>query len=130
MKKLTLIGILCLCFSFAFSQKEKSNVNVASNPKEQSLDKPINVDEAPKKQTEKTAVVTNSINGLLSAGQTPSASPETGFINRFQEIPVNLYMGVPQINLPIYTLSESGGATVPIMIGYNSSGIKAQDVAS
>jgi RHS repeat-associated protein len=68
--------------------------------------------------------------GGLNSGQNPEASPESNFINRFQDIPVNLYTGTPIINFPIYTLSEPGGASVPIGLSFNSSGMKAHDVAS
>lgn len=69
------------------------------------------------------------IGSANNANQSPTASAEVNFANRFQDIPVNLFTGTPQIALPIYTLSE-GNLSVPITIGYNASGMKAHELAS
>lgn len=67
--------------------------------------------------------------GNTATGFSPSAPPEAAFSNRFKDIPVNLYTGTPIINLPLYTLSEAA-TTVPISLNYNSSGMKAHEVAT
>lgn len=64
-----------------------------------------------------------------NASQSPTASAEVNFANRFQDIPVNLFTGTPQIGFPIYTLSE-GSLSVPITMSYNASGMKAHELAS
>ncbi len=70
----------------------------------------------------------------LNLGNTPSgfypvAPPEVAFNNRFKDIPVNLYTGTPIVNFPLYNLSEAG-ISVPISLNYNSSGMKAHEVAT
>lgn len=104
------------------------------DPKKQPLDKPTQTQEAPKIQDpallEPKPVTTASVVGGTPAGQKPTPSAESNFVNRFQDIPVNLYMGTPIIGFPIYTLSETGGASVPLAMGYNASGMKGHDIAS
>jgi RHS repeat-associated protein len=68
--------------------------------------------------------------GSLKPGQSPQASPESNLINRFRDIPVNLFTGTPIVGFPIYTLTEPGGASVPIGLSYNASGMRAHDVSS
>jgi hypothetical protein len=109
-------------------------------PGEQPLDGPQTENKIPiTKQTPEQALEQKNVSisqlaalapGGLNPGRNPQASPESNFINRFQDIPVNLYTGTPIINFPIYTLSEPGGASVPIGLSFNSSGMKAHDVAS
>jgi RHS repeat-associated protein len=109
-------------------------------PGEQPLDGPQTENKTPiTKQTPEQALAQKNASvaqlatlapGGLNPGQSPAQSPETNFINRFQDIPVNLYTGTPIINFPIYTLSEPGGASVPIGLSFNASGMKAHDVAS
>jgi len=57
--------------------------------------------------------------------QTPIASS----FSRYGEIPVSYSTGVPEIQIPIYTI-KVGDVAVPISISYHSSGIKVRDVAS
>lgn len=105
--------ILCLLFIsihfYCFAQQ--STVPNPQNPKEQPLDKPIEVKEAPKKEEPKPPVPVNSnaFAGSLPAGKTPTSSQDGILNNRIQDIPVNLFMGTPIIGLPIYTLTEAGG---------------------
>lgn len=56
-------------------------------------------------------------------------SPTTEAFSRYGDIPVDISTGVPNINIPIYTL-KSGNINVPISISYHASGIKLQDIAS
>ncbi len=125
---------MCLLFIsihfYCFAQQ--STVPNPQNPKEQPLDKPIEVKEAPKKEEPKPPVPANSnaFVGSLPAGKTPTSSQDGTLNNRIQDIPVNLFMGTPIIGLPIYTLTEAGGATVPISLSYNASGMKGHDVSS
>ena len=51
-------------------------------------------------------------------------SPVASDLGRYGSIPVNLFNGLPQINLPLRDL-ECGDISLPIALGYYSSGIKA-----
>ena len=64
--------------------------------------------------------------------QTPTIippSPTARGIMRYGEIPVDYSTGVPDIEIPIYTL-EGSKLKVPISISYHASGIKVNDIAS
>ena len=68
----------------------------------------------------------------LSAQQTPTIippSPAAQAIMRYGEIPVDYSTGVPNIEIPIYTI-EGRKLKLPISISYHASGIKVEDVAS
>jgi RHS repeat-associated protein len=130
MKKVytTILCLVLLSISYhTFAQE------TATPTQEQPLEKPIVLKEPPieqdPKQINKNPPVT-AFAGGIPTGQTPTPSPESKLINRFQDIPVNLFLGTPIIGLPIYTLSESGGTSVPIALSYNATGMKAHDVAS
>lgn len=56
-------------------------------------------------------------------------SPQAAGIMRYGEYPVGPGTGVPQINIPLYTVSCDGVA-LPISISYHASGIKVDDIAS
>ncbi|WP_337043302.1 vWA domain-containing protein [Emticicia sp. 17c] len=55
--------------------------------------------------------------------QISSQSPNAAGISVFGEIPVSLYTGTPQINIPLYTLEE-GKISVPISLSYHASGVR------
>lgn len=59
---------------------------------------------------------------------TPPTPQATQFI-RYGEIPVGHTTGVPQIEIPIYTIN-AGLIDIPISISYHASGFKVNDVAS
>src|ERR1700753_811001 len=56
-------------------------------------------------------------------------APNTTAFTKFGNYPVNLYAGLPDISIPLYTI-ESGGLKVPIVLSYHGSGNKIADVAS
>lgn len=56
-------------------------------------------------------------------------SPNVAAIQRFGEIPVSSYTGVPNISIPIYSI-QSDDLSVPVSIQYHASGIKVADEAS
>jgi|GEM_PF-4968140 len=56
-------------------------------------------------------------------------SPDAASLGQYVQAPVNFYNGVPQIDIPLYTISYKN-LNVPIAISYNASGIKVQDKAS
>jgi hypothetical protein len=56
-------------------------------------------------------------------------SPQAAQFNRYGEIPVGHTTGVPQIDIPIYTLS-TGWIDIPISISYHASGFQPRDIPS
>ena len=57
------------------------------------------------------------------------SSPNTAAFTKYGSYPVNMYSGVPDISIPLYTI-ESGGLKVPITLSYHASGIRVSDAAS
>ena len=56
-------------------------------------------------------------------------SPQAASLARYGEYPVSHATGVPDITIPIYTVSL-GNFSLPVSISYHASGIKLNDVAS
>lgn len=56
-------------------------------------------------------------------------SPQAAALARYGEYPVSMATGVPDINIPIYTI-RLGDFSLPIRLAYHSSGIRVDDVAS
>ena len=74
-------------------------------------------------QTSSGGLIQNSINSIAPK------SPDAAALFRYAETPVSLYTGVPNINIPIFTIKE-GDIEVPISISYHAGGIKVTDEAS
>ncbi|MEQ9426853.1 MAG: RHS repeat domain-containing protein [Cyclobacteriaceae bacterium] len=56
-------------------------------------------------------------------------SPTASSLGKYVDFPINLHTGVPQINIPIYTVQE-GPLSLPISMSYHASGLKVQERAS
>lgn len=56
-------------------------------------------------------------------------SPEAASLQKFSEIPVSNYTGIPQISVPIYTIRK-GDVVVDISLSYHAGGNKVDDIAS
>ena len=56
-------------------------------------------------------------------------SPNAASLGKYGDIPVSHHTGVPNISIPIHTLTE-GELSVPISLSYHSSGIKVDELAS
>ncbi len=56
-------------------------------------------------------------------------SPEAAQAFKFTEIPVSLYTGLPNIDIPLFVI-ESGGVSVPISLSYHARGIQVSEIAS
>jgi len=67
--------------------------------------------------------IQNSVNSIAPK------SPDAAALFRYTETPVSLYTGVPDINIPLYTIKE-GDIEIPISISYHGGGIKINDEAS
>ncbi|MBV6645969.1 MAG: hypothetical protein KI790_10995 [Cyclobacteriaceae bacterium] len=63
------------------------------------------------------------------ANYTLPASPTSAQFTKYVDQPVNLYTGLPQINIPIYQIDYKD-LTVPIRLSYHASGVKVEDVGS
>jgi hypothetical protein len=56
-------------------------------------------------------------------------SPTAASLGKYVDIPVSYYTGVPNISLPIYTVSEAG-LTIPVSLSYHASGVKVGEAPS
>ncbi|MDB5133276.1 MAG: hypothetical protein JWR02_3025 [Mucilaginibacter sp.] len=55
-------------------------------------------------------------------------SPGSAAFAKYGDYQVNLFTGVPDISIPLYTI-QSGSLEVPVTLSYHASGIKVSDVA-
>jgi hypothetical protein len=56
-------------------------------------------------------------------------SPNAASIQRFGDIPVGRYTGLPNIDIPVYNIKTTH-LEVPVSLSYHASGVKIEDVAS
>ncbi|WP_428330284.1 DUF5977 domain-containing protein [Mucilaginibacter sp.] len=57
-----------------------------------------------------------------------SKTPNSAAFAKYGDYPVNLYSGLPEISIPLYTV-EAGGLSLPISLSYHASGIKVDEAA-
>jgi RHS repeat-associated protein len=57
------------------------------------------------------------------------SSPNASSLGLYGEYPVDMYTGVPKIDIPLYQVN-AGRINLPISISYHASGIKVEDIAS
>lgn len=76
-----------------------------------------------------TKKIINSIILLHFIGIAHAQSPNAAGIARYSEIPVNLFTGVPAINIPLYNLPGKN-LSAAISLSYHAGGNKVQDIAS
>jgi hypothetical protein len=62
-------------------------------------------------------------------GQVSIASPNAASLGKYGDIPVDKNTGIPEIDIPIYTI-KNGPIELPISISYHASGMKVQEEAS
>jgi YD repeat-containing protein len=55
--------------------------------------------------------------------------PEAASLGKFIEIPVSHYTGLPNINVPIYTI-EQDGVSIPVGLSYHARGVQVEEIAS
>ena len=53
-------------------------------------------------------------------------TPNASAIQRYGEIPVSLYTGIPDISIPIYNFG-AGKLSMPISLSYHSGGVKPEE---
>ena len=66
---------------------------------------------------------------LLSMQPPAYLSPEAASLGRYGEIPVSEYTGVPEISIPLHTVSI-GDLSLPLALTYHASGIKVAQEAT
>jgi hypothetical protein len=62
-------------------------------------------------------------------GRISIASPNAASLGKYGDIPVSYHTGLPNIDIPIYTV-VSGSLKLPISLSYHASGLKVQEQAS
>ncbi|WP_298547121.1 RHS repeat domain-containing protein [uncultured Aquimarina sp.] len=70
----------------------------------------------------------NPFNSLIP-GDELVATPDVMAFHKYNSLPINLYTGKIEVNLPLYEIT-SGNINIPISLSYNSGGIKVDDIAS
>src|SRR5882757_1151737 len=56
------------------------------------------------------------------------ASPTAASLGKYVDIPVSYHTGMPQIDIPVYTI-KSGPLSLPISVSYHASGLKVMEPA-
>jgi YD repeat-containing protein len=64
-----------------------------------------------------------------SYGTVTIASPTAAALGKYADIPVSYHTGIPQINIPLYTV-KAGSLELPIGLSYHASGLKVNETAS
>lgn len=65
----------------------------------------------------------------MTIGQVSIASPNAASLGKYGDIPVSYHTGIPEIDIPIYTI-QNGPVAMPISLSYHASGLKVQEEAS
>lgn len=60
---------------------------------------------------------------------TVPSSPDVAAFNKYGEIPISHFSGVPNISIPIYSIQE-GDLNIPINLKYHAGGFKVDEMAS
>lgn len=55
-------------------------------------------------------------------------NPDAAALGKYGDVPVSLYTGTPNINIPLYTINRV--VDVPISLSYHASGVKVDDISS
>ena len=75
-----------------------------------------------------------SVKGLTqdptkTLGKVNIASPNAASLGKYGDIPVSYHTGVPNISIPLYTVT-SGSLKLPVSLSYHASGLKVEENAS
>src|SRR6187402_2739427 len=62
-------------------------------------------------------------------GHVSIASPTAASLGKYGDIPVGYHTGVPDISIPLYTVT-AGSLKLPIGLSYHASGLKVQEPSS
>lgn len=55
-------------------------------------------------------------------------NPDAASLGKYGDIPVSLYTGIPNIEIPLYQINRA--VSVPISLSYHASGVKVDEIAS
>lgn len=75
--------------------------------------------------TSMTALAQDTSNTI---GKVSISSPTAASLGKFGDIPVSYHTGIPNIGIPIYTVTN-GPISLPISLNYHASGLKVQEPA-
>src|SRR5450432_1783014 len=64
-----------------------------------------------------------------SYGTVTIASPTAASLGKYADIPVSYHTGIPQINIPLYTV-KAGSLELPLGLSYHASGLKVSETLS
>lgn len=56
-------------------------------------------------------------------------SPNAAALGKYGQVPVGLFTGTPQVNIPLYTFN-SGSLSIPLALNYSSNGIRVDELPS
>jgi hypothetical protein len=59
-------------------------------------------------------------------GKVNIASPNSASLGKYVDIPVSYHTGVPNVSIPLYTLS-SGSVNLPLSLSYHASGLRVEE---
>ncbi|MBL7709153.1 MAG: RHS repeat protein [Chitinophagaceae bacterium] len=76
----------------------------------------------------------SAVSNTVSAQNNPYkevsvASPTAASLGKYADIPVSNHTGLPQVGIPIYTVSD-GTLSLPVSLSYHAGGLKAMESAS
>lgn len=71
----------------------------------------------------------SSLNAQQNYKRIIGPSPNAGEFDKYGNIPIGTYTGIPNIEIPIYTVLNKG-LKLPIFLSYHSSGIQVDEEAS
>jgi YD repeat-containing protein len=76
-------------------------------------------------------LLSHTYNGYaqVNAGNLFVPSPNASNLGKYGDIPVSLYTGIPNIQIPIYTIQHRD-LSLPVSLSYHASGIRVQDESS
>ncbi|MEO1055111.1 MAG: hypothetical protein AAFX87_31035 [Bacteroidota bacterium] len=73
-------------------------------------------------------------NRRLQAAEIPQdiipPSPTVEALMRFEEVPVDLYTGIPQIAIPVFSKPVGSGVNLGLTLNYNPSGLRIEERSS
>lgn len=67
-------------------------------------------------------------NQILDIPKVTPPSPNAASLGKYGDIPVSLYTGIPNISIPLYTITV-GKFSLPISLSYHSQGLKVEERA-
>ena len=117
---------LSLLFVFTALLSNAQILNEDSNQPVKSIGEIVSTDTLVMRSTTSSA---GNLTENLVTSYNFAPSPEAHALMQYSDIPVSLYTGVPEISIPIYTISV-GDYNLPLKLQYHASGIKVSQEAS